>query len=595
MSQYSGYMGKLALLDLSTQTVKDYKWSDEDRLRYLGGRAMAAKIMSDLLKGKETALSEENPIVIATGPLTGTGAPSSNHFCIASLSPATGAVSYASCGGEFGYWLKKAGYDGLVIKGRCAEPTWIEISNSSFTFNSAKKLWGLKVSDTQDELQFAMDEKRGCRVKCGTLAIGPAGENLSAVASVFSGDREAEQSTVGAVFGWKMLKGIVVTGNREIPVFDMEQARANHRQWSELLHKHPLTGELLPKYGTMGFVGFLNGQGMLPTKGFSKGVYPDAEEISGECFTEKYNVVNRGCAFCPIRCERTAIMGGKLVRGPELEVTVLLGSNILNSDPKRVVAWNNEMFELGLDAVSAARVIAWAMEANEAGIFKCGLEYGIVSNVSEFIGSIAYCDGAGAELSAGVAALGRKYGEDFAYITKPLELVAVDRIMGVSLKADGSPAKKALVDFADELQEAAASAGQCRMCAFADVPAFLVTEPDGIASAAVKAVMPMTAGIFKLLSAMPTKLTDKLPHFVHSKELRASLDMKLSLADFIAVGREGLKTEAELNKKLGVEVKTVYMPAAIAASQKQAQKPFAEKLADRLKSSPLFNKPEKED
>ena len=595
MSQYAGYMGKIALLDLCTQTVTDYKWSDEDRLRTLGGRAMAAKILSDLLKGKETALSEENPIVIATGPLTGTGAPSSNHFTLASLSPATGAVSYASCGGEFGYWLKKAGYDGLVIKGKCSEPTWIKISNSSFTFNSAKKLMGLKVSDTQDELQFMLDEERGCRVKCGKLVIGPAGENLSRLATVVSGDREAERGDLGAVFGWKLLKGIVVTGNKEIPVFDLEQARANHKEWSKIIHDHPLTGELLPKYGTMGFVGYLNEQGMLPAMGYAKGAYSYADEIGGECFTEKYNVVNRGCAFCPIRCERTVLLDGRLVRGPELETTVLLGSGILNSDPCRVAVWNNEMFELGLDPVLTARVIVWAMEANEAGVYKCGLCYGIASNVSDFIENIAYCDGAGAELSAGLAALGKKYGEDFAYLTKPLELVAVDRIMGVSLNAKGDPKQKALVDFADELQEAAASAGQCRMCAFADIPAFVVTEPDSFASAAVKAVMPLSSGIFKLLSKMPTKLTDKLPHFVHSKELRASLDMKLSLSDFVAVGKAGLATEAELNKKLGAEVKSVYMPASIAASQKEAEKSFAEKLTEKLKSSALLLKLKKEE
>ena len=240
------------------------------------------------------------------------------------------------------------------------------------------------------------------------------------------------------------------------------------------------------------------------------------------------------------------------------------------------------MFELGLDAVSAARTIAWAMEANEAGVYKCGLEFGIVSNISDFIENIAYCDGPGAELSAGSVLLGKKYGEDFAYVTKPLELVAVDRMLGVSLSAKGDPRQKALVDFADELQEAAASVGQCRMCAFADIPAFVVTEPESFKALALKAVLPLTSGVFRLLSLMPAKLTDKLPHFVHSKELRASLDMKLSLSEYIAVGRTGLDTEAELDKKLGVGKKPVYMPAAIAASQNEAEKSFAEILKDKL-------------
>ena len=83
-------MGKVALLDLSEGEVRDYPWSDEDRRQYIGGKAMAEKLLADVLKGKTDALSPESPIVIATGPLTGTGAPCSNHFFVAALSPLGG-------------------------------------------------------------------------------------------------------------------------------------------------------------------------------------------------------------------------------------------------------------------------------------------------------------------------------------------------------------------------------------------------------------------------------------------------------------------------------------------------------------------------
>ena len=91
MTNYSGYMGKVLLLDLSTRRVSDYVWTDLARERYIGGKAMASKILYDNLSGKETPFGEDNLIVIATGPLTGTGAPSSNRFDISSLSPLTGS------------------------------------------------------------------------------------------------------------------------------------------------------------------------------------------------------------------------------------------------------------------------------------------------------------------------------------------------------------------------------------------------------------------------------------------------------------------------------------------------------------------------
>ena len=104
-SKYAGYMGKVMQIDLTTETVKEYPWSDEQRELYLGGKIMAARILCDHLTGKETAFSEENWVVISTGPLTGTGAPSSSRFNISALSPQTGILASSNCGGGFGYHL----------------------------------------------------------------------------------------------------------------------------------------------------------------------------------------------------------------------------------------------------------------------------------------------------------------------------------------------------------------------------------------------------------------------------------------------------------------------------------------------------------
>ena len=109
-SQYCGYMGKVLLLDLSARTVSNYIWTDVDREKYIGGKAMASKILYDNLTGSETPLGEDNMIVIATGPLTGTGAPSSNRFDISALSPLTGISASSNCGGNFGHYLKRRGW-----------------------------------------------------------------------------------------------------------------------------------------------------------------------------------------------------------------------------------------------------------------------------------------------------------------------------------------------------------------------------------------------------------------------------------------------------------------------------------------------------
>ena len=83
MANYSAYMDKVILFDLGTQETSVLPWSDEDRCRYIGGSAMAAKLL-------ESSKNAADLIVITTGPLTGTGAPSSNYFNISAVSPLTG-------------------------------------------------------------------------------------------------------------------------------------------------------------------------------------------------------------------------------------------------------------------------------------------------------------------------------------------------------------------------------------------------------------------------------------------------------------------------------------------------------------------------
>ena len=91
---------------------------------------MAAKILADNLTGREKAFSKKNMLVITTGPMTGSGAPSSSRFNISTLSPQTGYLTSSNCGGNFGYYLKKAGLDALIITGQCKKHTWIEIKST---------------------------------------------------------------------------------------------------------------------------------------------------------------------------------------------------------------------------------------------------------------------------------------------------------------------------------------------------------------------------------------------------------------------------------------------------------------------------------
>lgn len=230
-SKYAGYMGKVILIDLTTETVREYPWSDEQRELYLGGKIMAARILCDHLTGKETAFSEENWVVISTGPLTGTGAPSSARFNISALSPQTGIPASSNYGGSFGFHLKKAGYDALILKGKCQEHKWLEINEDQFIFHDTDDLWGMKV--------------------------------------------------------------ITVSGNKAVPVYDKEKTTAWCKKWFAYLQNHPLTGNQLPKVGTAGLVSSMQMRGLLSTRNYSAGQYEDFEQVSGERLAEEFNITNK--------------------------------------------------------------------------------------------------------------------------------------------------------------------------------------------------------------------------------------------------------------------------------------------------------------
>ena len=590
MTKYSGYMGKVLMVDLSKSLISEYPWSDEDRELYIGAKAMASKIMFDNFTGKETAFSEDNLIIVSTGPLTGTGAPCSNRFNISTLSPLTGITTSSNCGGNFGYYLKKAGIDALVIRGKCPVPTWIEIKNDKFFFHEAGDLWGMKVSQSQEELQRRMNEARKCRVKCGMLSIGPAGENMVKYAAVISGERAAGRAGVGAVFGSKNLKAMVATGNHEVPVFDPEKTTKLYQKWTETLRKHPLTGNQLPKMGTAGLVSPMQMRGILSTRNYAYGQYEHFDKVSGEVLAEDYNIVNKGCMSCPIKCARTVNVEGQEVKGPELETLGLLGGGIMNDNLELILKWNYELDELGMDTISAASTLAWAMEANEQGLWKNGLSFGKTANISKTFENIAYRRGIGNELAEGSRWLSEKYGgKDFAIQSKGLELAAYEprRSVGqglgyavsnrggchlnggylvivenLGLNADPQTphAKADLCMLMQDLMESVSMTGQCLFTSYAVFPSFLISKPNSVVTKTVNKVIPFLGPVVRILNKFPGIASFHLFLLPHTKAIEYATGMKCNLARFIRAGERSYNVERAVNAKFGVSAAMDTLP-----------------------------------
>ncbi len=575
-TKYGGYTGKVLKVDLTTEEAGEYPWTDEDRALYLGGKIMAARILYDSVEPGTDPLSPENYLVVSTGPLSGTGAPSSSRFNISTLSPLTGFIASSNCGGDFGLNLKKAGYDALVITGKSRNRVWLELKEDEVLFHDAEELWGKTTGETQETLGG----------KTGKIVIGPAGEHLVRYAAIFSGERTAARAGVGAVMGSKNLKAVVASGNRKVGLHNREKALKLYKKWVKLLLSHPLTGKQLPQYGSGFLVRIINEHRVLATRNYKYGQFKDFDMVSGQTLAEKHLIKNVGCPTCPLKCGRQVEIDGKRVKGPEFETLALLGPNIENNSLESIIKWNHQLDELGMDTISTAGTIAFAMELQEKGLWETGIEFGKTDNLAAIFDDIAYRRGIGDLLAEGTKRLSEKFGgKEFAANSKGLELAAYEPrgavglalgyatanrggchlnagylllMEGVALNMNPyTPRSKAALTIMNQnLMEAVSAAGNCFFPLYCFTPGWFVDHPENIITKCVNAMLPFSGPFVNLLNKLPGKMFPiHLPGLPHTKALTHVTGMKIRLGELKDIGERGYNLERMFNIRRGLTAK----------------------------------------
>jgi len=581
---FGGYMGKVLWVDLTTREVREYPWSDGDRELFLGGKIMAARILFDHIRGPVDPYSGENLLVFTTGPLTGSGAPSSARWNVSTVSPLTGYVTSSNCGGSFGFHLKRAGYDGLVVAGAADRPVWLDVTDEKVEFRDAGELWGKTTSETQELLG-----RQG-----GKAVIGPAGENRVRYASIFSQERAAGRGGTGAVMGSKNLKAVTVSGGQQIRFADREKNAEANKRWIALLRNHPITGKILPELGTANLLRRMQRRSILATRNFGQGRWDDYDLVSGERMAEYHLIKNSGCLGCPIRCGRVVEVGGRNVKGPELETLGLLGPNLLNHDLNKICEWNYLLDEMGMDTISFGGTIAFAMELQEKGLWDSGLEFGKVDRIPQIIEDTAYRRGIGALLAEGSRRLAERFGgHAFAMQVKGLELAAYEPrgavgqglgyavanrggchlnsgymvfMEGLGLAMNGTTrrAKAALTIVMQNLMEGISAAGTCLFTAYAMIPGFLLDDRKSLLSHSANAILGLSGPAVQMLNAFQGWMVPfHNPLLPHTRALETLTGMKMSFGRLLTIGERGFNLERMLNIRLGLTEKEDTLPARL--------------------------------
>lgn len=431
-----GRDGTVLEINLSTKEVKPLKIGADEWHNYLGGSGLAAKIFYDRSYHEIDPLDEKAPLLILTGLLTGFRVPTACKASFCALSPATGVWAEATVGGNWPAVLRTCGVDGLIITGRSKKPSYLRLDTEGVQFEDATQLWGEDIYATSEKLENILGED--IRV----AAIGPAGEKGSLISSIMIDGHDARAAGrcgLGAILGAKNLKAIVVSKGDKLPELSNPEGLAEARKLITPGIREKAKG--LTDFGTAGGVPVVEKLGDLPIKNWTMGSWTEgAAKTSGIAMAEEYRVKHYACFGCPIRCgkDMKVTVGphkDSVAHGPEYETAAGFGALCLNEDPAYIIAANDLCNRLGIDTISTAAVVAFAIELYETGLIDDNTAGGLKLNwgngeaIIELVRQIGNVEGLGAILSRGSRQAAKHFGppaEEYIIETKGLEMAFHD-------------------------------------------------------------------------------------------------------------------------------------------------------------------------
>jgi aldehyde:ferredoxin oxidoreductase len=387
--------------------------------KFLGGRGLGVKLLSDEIDPLVDPLSRDNKIIFISGPMVGTGAVTGASCNVVTKSALSGTVACAKIRGHFGAELKFAGFDMIIVEGKAESPVVLSILDDNVSIQPALEFWGRSTSETETLFKKNLNDKWLTR-ETYLLSIGPAGEKLVPLANIINdGFLSVGGAGIGAVMGSKNLKAIAVRGSHSVTVADGNRFVQVVTTLINKLNSSPLTSQSMTSWGSAFFVDLCYQKGILPLKNFQGSAFGESRIGLIETLSNTFTLRSRGCFSCPIACIKKTDVKNPLFKGKGMAPTYLaigaLGHNCGITDLTTIGMANMICAEMGLDPLAAGGTIATAMELEEKGIvsedtLKLELKFGQGKDLLQALTLIATKKGHARRIGQGAKAMAEEYG-----------------------------------------------------------------------------------------------------------------------------------------------------------------------------------------
>ncbi|MFW9874671.1 MAG: aldehyde ferredoxin oxidoreductase N-terminal domain-containing protein [Candidatus Thorarchaeota archaeon] len=359
MKEWYGYTGKTLNIDLTNDKISVERERLEDLKLFIGGMGMNCKLGAEILKPNTKPFSNENVIILGAGALVGTITPGASRIVGLSKFPATDAIAN-SCGSmSFGFNLKHAGFDHVIISGKSEKKVYLAILDDHIELIDTRELWGKDIVETTNFLWKKFPSS-------GLIAIGQAGENLvHGALTLIDKTSTFGRGGLGAVMGSKNLKAIIAKGTKGLPIAYPKEFFKLYEKQNERIRNYIHRDSWIE-------LGMLRS---LPVNGtlYAKGEKEKAEQASEKFYINNLKKKRIACPSCPmadkdiLEIKEGEFSGLMNYTTSVINPLMMLPLNSLDSSHQAVKVFDI-INRYGLDSLTITSLVEFLNRMHEKGI-----------------------------------------------------------------------------------------------------------------------------------------------------------------------------------------------------------------------------------